>query len=448
MSLQRRLLVYLLLCAPLVWAVALLASADRARAEVNELFDTEIIRLARQVQVTLDGLPTQPAAGRVVAPVRSSGAADLDDLALAVWNRQGQLLLVDREGVQLPHRAQAAGFVDLTLDNEAWRVYYLQAPEGEWLVAAGQRLHERDELVWDLIGSQLLPWLLVLPVLLAAMAWAVRQALAPVRALAEDLQRRSADDLRPVAEAQAPTELRPLLGAMNGLFTRIETTLARERRFTADAAHELRTPLAVLRAQWDVQRHAATDAERRHAEAKLGAGLDRLDRLVSQMLLLSRVDASERLARTEPIAWAAVVEQALSDVLPLAERRRIDLGVDWPPEGSAPFPLQGDAALLGVLLRNLLDNAVRYAPEASAVTLRFSADTLAVENTGPALTPEALARLGERFHRTEGQAETGSGLGLSIAQRVAALHGLRLQHGPGDGGQGVVATLRRAPAPD
>jgi two-component system sensor histidine kinase QseC len=447
-SLQRRLLVYLLLCAPLVWAVALLASADRARAEVNELFDTEIIRLARQVQVTLDGLPTQPAAGRVVAPVRSSGAADLDDLALAVWNRQGQLLLVDREGVQLPHRAQAAGFVDLTLDNEAWRVYYLQAPEGEWLVAAGQRLHERDELVWDLIGSQLLPWLLVLPVLLAAMAWAVRQALAPVRALAEDLQRRSADDLRPVAEAQAPTELRPLLGAMNGLFTRIETTLARERRFTADAAHELRTPLAVLRAQWDVQRHAATDAERRHAEAKLGAGLDRLDRLVSQMLLLSRVDASERLARTEPIDWAAVVEQALSDVLPLAERRRIDLGVDWPPESSAPFPLQGDAALLGVLLRNLLDNAVRYAPEASAVTLRFGADTLAVENTGPALTPEALARLGERFHRTEGQAETGSGLGLSIAQRVAALHGLRLQHGPGDGGQGVVATLRRAPAPD
>ncbi len=448
MSLQRRLLVYLLLCAPLVWAVALLASADRARAEVNELFDTEIIRLARQVQVTLDGLPTQPAAGRVVAPARSSGAADLDDLALAVWNRQGQLLLVDREGVQLPHRAQAAGFVDLTLDKEAWRVYYLQAPEGEWLVAAGQRLHERDELVWDLIGSQLLPWLLVLPVLLAAMAWAVRQALAPVRTLAEDLQRRSADDLRPVAEAQAPTELRPLLGAMNGLFTRIETTLARERRFTADAAHELRTPLAVLRAQWDVQRHAASEAERRQAEAKLGAGLDRLDRLVSQMLLLSRVDASERLARTEPVDWAAVVEQAVSDVLPLAERRGIELGVDWPPEGSAPFPLQGDAALLGVLLRNLLDNAVRYAPEASAVTLRFGTDALAVENAGPALTPEALARLGERFHRSEGQAETGSGLGVSIAQRVAALHGLRLEHRPGAGGQGVVATLQRAPAPD
>ncbi|KPF44574.1 histidine kinase [beta proteobacterium AAP121] len=443
MSLQRRLLVYLLLCAPLVWAVALLASADRARSEVNELFDTEIIRLARQVQVTLDGLPALPAAGRVVAPARPGGAADLDDLALAVWNRQGQLLLVDREGVQLPHRPQAAGFVDLALDGEPWRAYYLQAPEGEWLVAAGQRLHERDELVWNLIGSQLLPWLLVLPVLLAAMAWAVRQALAPVRALADDLQRRGADDLRPVPAEEAPTELRPLLGAMNGLFTRIETTLARERRFTADAAHELRTPLAVLRAQWDVQRHAASEAERRHAEGKLGAGLDRLDRLVSQMLLLSRVDASDSLTRAEPVAWPAVVEQALSDVLPLAERRGIELGVDWPPEGTPPFPLHGDAALLGVLLRNLLDNAVRYAPEGSAVTLRFSGDAMAVDNAGPALNAEALARLGERFHRREGQAETGSGLGVSIAQRVAALHGLQLQHGPGAGGQGVVATLVR-----
>ena len=442
MSLQRRLLVYLLLCAPLVWAVALLASADRARVEVNELFDTEIIRLARQVQVTLHGLPALQAPSRVLPPVQAAGEADLDDLAIAVWNRQGQLLLVDREGVQLPHRAQAAGFVDLVLDGEAWRVYYLQAPAGEWLVAAGQRVHERDELVWNLIGSQLLPWLLVLPVLLAAMAWAVRQALAPVRVLAEDLQRRGAEDLRPVAEAQAPAELRPLLAAMNGLFTRIETTLARERRFTADAAHELRTPLAVLRAQWDVQRHASGEAERRTAEAKLGAGLDRLDRLVSQLLLLSRVDASVGLARAAPIAWPALVEQVLSDVLPLAERRHIELGVDWPPEGTAAFPLTGEAALLAVLLRNLLDNAVRYAPENSAVTLRFSADALAVENAGPALDAEALAHLGERFHRREGQTETGSGLGVSIARRVAALHGLQLQHGPGAGGQGVVATLR------
>jgi two-component system, OmpR family, sensor histidine kinase QseC len=143
------------------------------------------------------------------------------------------------------------------------------------------------------------------------------------------------------------------------------------------------------------------------------------------------------------VAWPPLVEEAMSDVLPLAERRHIELGCDWPPAGTAPWPLQGDDALLSVLLRNLLDNAVRYAPEHSTVTLRFSAQGLEVANDGPPLPPEALATLGERFRRRVGQAETGSGLGVSIAQRIAALHGLRLQHHAGPGGQGVVAALSK-----
>ncbi|MFG6416712.1 ATP-binding protein [Roseateles sp. DC23W] len=450
MSLQRRLLVYLLLCAPLVWGAALLVSVNRARLEVNELFDTESIRLARQVQATLAGVMAAPhgatppvLTGTQSDPTPSAlgGEADLRSLSIAVWNARGELMLVDREGVQLPHRLDAAGFVNLTLQGDAWRVYYLQSPHGEWLVAAGQLVHERDELVWNLLASQMLPWLLVLPVLLAAMAWAVRKALAPVRALADELRGRSADDLRPVPEARAPQELKPLLAAMNGLFLRIESTLARERRFTADAAHELRTPLAVWRAQWDVVRGAAGETERRAAEARLAVGLDRIDRLVTQLLMLSRLEATDRLPHSVPVDWPVLVGQAMNDVLALAERRHIELACNWPAAGAAPFPLQGDPDLLAALLRNLLDNAVRYAPERSSVALRFDADGLAVENGGPPLSSEALARLGERFHRADGQAETGSGLGLSIAQRVAALHRLRLRHHAGADGQGVVATL-------
>lgn len=438
MSLQRRLLVYLLLCAPIVWAVALVASANRARTEVNELFDTEIIRLARQVQATLVGVSSP---GQVLLGPAQGGEADLADLAVAVWDAEGRLLLVDREGVQLPRRSEAVGFVEMTFSGDPWRVYYLQSPRGEWLVAAGQRIHERDELVWNLIGSQLLPWVLVLPVLMLAMAWAVRQALTPVRTLTHELRQRNADDLQPVPAEHAPAELQPLLLAMNGLFARIGETLARERRFTADAAHELRTPLAALRAQWEVQRRAADETERRQAEAKLDAGLDRMDRLVSQMLSLSRVDAIDRLSDTAAVDWASLVEQVMTDVLPLAERRRIELGCDWPPDGEAAFPLRGDAGPLSVLLRNLIDNAVRYAPEGSAVSLRFTAAGLTVENDGPPLPAEALAHLGERFHRAEGQQEGGSGLGISIAQRIAALHGLVLRYATRDDGSGVVAKL-------
>lgn len=440
MSLQRRLLVYLLLSAPLVWGIALFASANRARHEVNELFDTTMIRLARQVQATLFGAGTHEPGGPPL-PGAYQGEADLRDAAIAVWDRQGQLQMVDREGTQLPYRPEAAGFVELNIRDEAWHVYYLQSPGGEWLVATGQRAYERDELVRNLVVSHLLPWLLVLPVLLAVMAWTARQALAPVRVLTGELRERGADDLRPLPVQQIPSDLQPLLVAMNGLFRRVEATLARERRFTADAAHELRTPLAVLRAQWDVLRRARDPQERREAEARLGAGLDRMDRLVTQMLALSRLEATDRLPRAGALDWAPLVEQAMSDVLPLAERRHIELGCDWPAPGTPVFPLAGDADLMTVLLRNLLDNAVRYAPEGSTVTLRFEARGLAVANEGPPLPAEQLAHLGERFYRAEGQAESGSGLGVSIVQRVAALHGLALHYRAGADGRGVVAEL-------
>ena len=439
MSLQRRLLILLLVCAPVVWGVALLVSASRARHEVNELYDSELIRLARQLQSTLPR--AEPEGHAASGPVAAGGAADLRDLAVAVWNEDGELLLADREGVQLPRLADAVGFVDVRLGKDAWRVYYLQSAQGTSLVAAGQRAYERDELVTDLVFSQLLPWLLVLPVLVLVMAWAVRRALAPVRALTADLQQRGAGDLQNAPTAHVPTELGPLLAAMNGLFARIEVTMARERRFTADAAHELRTPLAVLRAQWEVLSRTRDDGERAQASARLGSGLDRMDRMVEQLLTLSKVDAAEQLPRGEPVAWAPIVEQVMNDVLPLAERRRIELACEWPTEGTPVFPVCGDPDLLTLLLRNLVDNAVRYAPEGSETTVRFGADRLIVENAGPPLGAEAISRLGERFHREAGQAESGSGLGISIAQRVAALHRLVLRYRPGKDGSGVVAEL-------
>ena len=444
MSLQRRILLYLLVCAPLVWALGLVVSINRAQHEVNELFDTAMIQLARQMQATLHFSESGTA---VPAPVTGSqGEADVRDLAIAVWDAKGKLLLSDREGIELTRRPDAAGFVADDIQGEAWRVYYLQSVDGEWLVAAGQKVEERDELVFSLTASQIVPWLLLLPLLLLAMVWAVRRALLPVRQLTAELQARDAGDLHPVPNRQTPVELQPLVGAMNGLFTRIEDTLARERRFTADAAHELRTPLAVLRAQWDVVRRAA-GPERASAEAKLTAGMDRMDRLVTQMLALSRVEASTGLPLNNEVNWPDTVAQVINDCLPLAERRHVELACDWPPEHQHPLPLLGNAALMTVMLRNLLDNAVRYAPEGSLVTLKFSPTQLVVENAGPPLEAEQIARLGERFHRPEGQVETGSGLGVSIVQRIAALHGLSVSYGAGTDGQGVRVTLTYGAAP-
>ena len=448
MSLQRRLMLYLLVCAPLVWAAAVWMSVNRSRHEVNELYDTELIRLARQIQATMlpslslqggPSLPPLPRAGQA-----DSGEGDVRDLAVAVWDREGKIVISDREGGNLPFRANAVGFVDDRVAGQPWRIYYLQSTSGQWLVAVGQGAYERDEVVFALVASQVLPWLLVLPLLLLAMAWAVRRALAPIHALTGDLQTRDGGDLAPVPDARAPAELKPLLGAMNSLFERIDSLLTRERRFTADAAHELRTPLAVLRAQWDVVKRSTSDQERRQAQQQMDAGLTRMDRLVTQMLALSRAEAATADLLGAEIDWTPIVEQVMSDCLELADRRHIELACEWPGSNRPPLPLIGNTHLVTVLLRNLVDNAARYAPPGSTVLLRMGGTQIEVENQGGPLSAEQLAGLGQRFHRPPGQEEGGSGLGVSIAQRIAALHGLEIVYDAGADGNAVRATLRFA----
>ena len=170
-----------------------------------------------------------------------------------------------------------------------------------------------------------------------------------------------------------------------------------------------------------------------------------MDRLVTQMLALARLEsrssADAPVLWTHAVHWPTLVQQVINDCLPLADRRHIEMACEWPPEPDAALPLFGDSPLLTVMLRNLLDNAVRYAPEGSLVMLRFSTNQLTVDNDGPALDQATLARLGERFYRPDGQMESGSGLGVSIIRRIADLHGLQVQFSPGAGGLGMQAQV-------
>jgi two-component system sensor histidine kinase QseC len=320
-------------------------------------------------------------------------------------------------------------------------VYYL-AGSGPWWVAVGQAMEERNDLLRDLLVGQLLPWLLMLPVLLAVIAAAVRRGLQPVRQIAREVQQRRVDSLAPLAVATAPSELHPLLKAMNDLFARIESALEHERRLTADAAHELRTPLAALRAQWEAAQVASTDGERRHAHAQIGAGIDRLGRLVSQLLALAGIESRGPPVFTAAVDWQRVIEQALSDCLPLLDETGTEVAVAW-PEGGSPLPLTGDEALLVTLVRNLVENALRYSPRGSTVALRFTPQEFIVEDQGPGLSAEQRARLGDRFHRPDGQAQAGSGLGISIVQRVAELHGLHVRFDNRDDGPGLRVSVGR-----
>jgi two-component system sensor histidine kinase QseC len=293
--------------------------------------------------------------------------------------------------------------------------------------------------------SQLTPWLVALPVLLVLIVGAVRHSMAPLRQLARDLEARAADERTPVS-LDLPSELRPLVRAMNRLFDRVSVAIEHERRLTADAAHELRTPLAALRVQAEVAQLAEDPVARRHALGQLTLGIDRLSRVVAQLLDLARLDALGAPARVAGIDWARVVEQAVSECLPLAEERGSQIDCVWPAGAVQVLPLAGDETLIALLLRNLTDNALRYSQPGSLVEVVLAPQEVRVQDNGPGLPPAVLARLGERFYRPGGNDTRGSGLGLSIVRRVAGLHGLEVELANRPGG-GFQVTLRLGSGP-
>ncbi|MEO7954768.1 MAG: ATP-binding protein, partial [Polaromonas sp.] len=232
--------------------------------------------------------------------------------------------------------------------------------------------------------------------------------------------------LHPVVLEGAPTEMLPMIKALNELFERIGVLIESERRFTADAAHELRTPIAAIRAQAQVAMGEADEARRRHALQGTLEGCDRATRLVEQLLTLSRLEASDAPAMA-PVDLRALSQRVVAEVALRAIARKQTLEF----EGSAACSLPGNEVLLAVLVRNLVDNAVRYSPPGALVNVAVRQEggrlLLSVDDSGPGLEEGDRERLGERFFRVPGSLESGSGLGWSIVQRIAAVHGLEVQ---------------------
>lgn len=430
MTLQRRLIVAVLLAAPLAWLIAIGGTYWRASHEINELYDTDMVRLAQQSIAVAALIP--PSATSVPMPARAPASADagdagLGDLSVAIWRGADTPLVLDPEAMQFPREGKREGFWDTSVNGVPWRLFYLDDPSGQTRVAVGQRKGERNDLVIAYVASQVLPWLAALPLLIGLLIFAVRRAIRPVHDLSLQLERRSPDDASLLEITGVPGELRGLVGAMNGLLTRVAALIEQERRLTADAAHELRTPLAALRAQWDVVQRTADPAQRQLAQASVTRGMERLDRLVSQLLTMARLDSTNHGGFDRAVDWRAVADQAVGVCLWIADRRDIDIAVEWPEPGVLPLPMAGDEAALSIMLKNLLDNAIRYGPRHSRVRLVFSAAQIIVDDEGQGIAPEILPRLGDRFVRAAGNEESGSGLGVSIAQRIARDHGMSLR---------------------
>ncbi|MDF2786726.1 MAG: sensor protein QseC [Pantoea eucrina] len=427
MSLFVRLAIGFVLLILLCGASAGWSAWQQTRDTVNELFDTQQMLFAKRL-LALDPTSLHHAALPKTKTLLRHHRGDQDDdaLAFAVFRIDGTPLLNDGEnGRGLAFDTRRDGFRDGQLrdDDEPWRLLWLTSPDKQYRVVVGQEQDYRDDMTRDLASAALLPWLVAIPFMLLLLLLLVWYELRPLKQLAHMLQQRVPDDATTLPVTRLPREVQPLVTALNDLFGRTAQLVQRERRFTSDAAHELRSPLAALRVQSEVIQLAADDEQvRLRALQQLDSGIIRATRLVDQLLTLSRVEADDLRSEFQPVALVPLLQALVAEHLPqaAAQQKEITLTIDAEPV------MNGHPLLLSLMIRNLLDNAQRYAPAHSRIALRLGPENIVVEDTGTGVSDEQLARLGERFWRPPGQAQSGSGLGLSIVKNIAQLHGLQL----------------------
>ena len=360
-------------------------------------------------------------------------------MVFQLWH-EDQLLARSASAPQEPlTQRRKRGFADSQVDGKAWRVFVTQGREQDVRIVVGELQSVRKEIVQASLTSILKPMAWALPLLALGIWWAVRGSVRPLGRLGNAVAARQPQSLESLSTAGVPPEVLPLVTALNELFERMARLLATEQQFTADAAHELRTPIAGIRMQAQVAQGATNTQERATALQATVQGCDRATRLVEQLLQLARLDAEATPDSGSSAPLADVARQVAADLQATAERRqqRIVLREPMAPGMHIPLP----EPLARVLLRNLLDNALRYSPEGAEVQLQINElgdghAQLSVEDSGPGLTPEEQARLGERFFRVLGTGQSGSGLGWSIIQRIARLHHLQVgtDRSPGLGG--------------
>lgn len=422
-SLRQRLLLLLLALFAAAWALLAVLSYYAARHEIEELFDAEMAQSARVLLGLTRHELEEEGASADEGPGLIGGRAHPyeEKIAFQVW-KEGALLLRSANAPMTP-MSPGSGYHDREIDGAAWRTFALSDEALKVTVDVGERYDVRNELVYDILGTTLLPIVLALP-LLAALIWSgISTGLKPLRRMVGEIGRLTPAALEPVAMRDVPEEIQPLAQALNGLLARLGAALESERRFTANAAHELRTPLAALRAQAQVAQRASAAGERNQALEQLIRGVDRATRLVEQMLQLARLEPETAAHHYRPVVLAEVVAEVVGGLANRAIERRIDLGVTESDHAT----VSGDAALLGVLVRNLVDNAIQHSPEGARVDVAIDrapeAVTLSVTDSGPGIPAQERPRVMERFYRMRDTRAIGSGLGLSIVQRIAELHG-------------------------
>lgn len=431
-SIRRRLLFTLLTATLAVWGIIAVSSYFETRTEVNDLFDAQLAQAAEVLMSLVsheleEELQEKQLEGKeepLVQAVEEHLAAYRyrRKVAFQIWIRQNQPVFQSAGAPAAPFSDVNRGFSDESIEGTLWRVITLSKPDGSVGIHVGEQRTVRDDMVHRIALQQLIPVLLGLP-LLAMLIWiGVARSLDPLNQIARNIAGRTPSQLHPVRSGPIPDEARPLVDALNGLFERLRQAFEREKRLTADAAHELRTPLAGLRTQAEVARRATGRAARDRALDRVIEGVDRSTHLVEQLLTMARIDPEAGLQAFAPVDLCEVTSSVMAEMAGDAIAKDINISLEEACAGM----VQGDADALRILVRNLIDNAIRYTPDEGLVSVSIESSqdrvVLRVVDDGPGIPLDKRDAVFERFGRGNESLAPGTGLGLSIVRRITALH--------------------------
>jgi two-component system OmpR family sensor kinase len=435
-SLRGRLL-WFLLAAITIAAVAQATIAYRtALHDADQIFDYHMQQMALSLR---SSTPLSNDEARARQEAESAGGND--DMVVQMWSPDGAQMFHSVSRARLPQRA-VLGFSNVRANSTTYRVFSIQT--SNQTVQVAQDLAVRRNMAGNLALRTLGPIAVMMPILMLVVWWVVSGSLQPVARVRSQVASRQADDLSPVSDTGLPDEVRPLVQELNLLFGRVRTAFEAQQHFVADAAHELRTPLAALRLQAQSLDRADTPEARQVAVSRLTAGIDRATRLVEQLLILARQEATAAegmAAKTRPVDLADLARRTAADLAGVAAAKGVDLGL----QQADPASIDGQPDALQILLRNLVDNAVKYTPGGGTVDISVlsGAGTVAVqvEDSGPGIPPDERERVFDRFYRVAGSEAAGSGLGLAIIKAIAERHGAVLTLGSSERLGGLMATV-------
>ena len=450
-TLRRQLIAWL--SAPLVvlWSVSIYVNFDIARQFVNLAYDRALLEVALDI-------------GRNIKRVNDQSYLDLPDVALQMLQtrQSGPLryLVTGPDGEFISGEPSFPTPDEASLDRVRYyddfylgrelRVVALRVPvqpgsgKGAVLIQVGEHVTLRSQFGRDLLLRMVLPQALLILLAMLAVWYGVGRGLAPLSDLRRDIEQRAPRDLSPLPEAPVPREVQPFIHAMNGFLERLSASISAQQRFIADAAHQLRTPVAGLKTQTELALRQTEASEARATLDQLHAATDKLTRLINQLLSLARAEPDARRSGEAPrINLSELSRELTMEWVPRALAREIDLGFDGPPEGAL---IDGDSFLLRELLTNLLDNAIRYTQAGGHVTVRVTVEreavVLSVEDNGPGIPESDRERVFERFYRVLGTGVEGCGLGLAIVREIALRHRADITLDSGAGSTGTVVRLR------